>query len=78
MYTKFSFVDRCSDIFNFQECASQLSVPNEALTHYRAVCRAMVSEALELSTFMEKVAQCDEERAEELRELDMQDWVSLM
>ena len=47
-----------------------------AQPHFRAVCRALVSEATELSTFLEKVSQFDEERAEELRELDMQDWVS--
>ena len=47
-----------------------------AQAHFRAVCRALVSEATELSTFLEKVSQFDEERAEELRELDMQDWVS--
>ena len=35
----------------------------------------MLSEADELNTFMEKVAAMDEERAEELKELDMQDWV---
>ena len=49
-----------------------------AQAHFRAVCRALVSEATELSTFLEKVSQFDEERAEELRELDMQDWVSNM
>ncbi len=48
---------------------------SEARTHFRAVCRALVSESLELSTFLEKVSQCDAERAEELKELDMQDWV---
>ena len=47
-----------------------------AQAHFRAVCRALVSEATELSTFLEKVSQFDEERGEELRELDMQDWVS--
>ena len=46
-----------------------------AQPHFRAVCRALVSEATELSTFLVKVSQFDEERAEELRELDMQDWV---
>ena len=50
---------------------------SESATHFRAVVRALVSEALELSTFMEKVSNCDNsERAEELRELDLQDWVS--
>ena len=34
-------------------------------------------QATELSTFLEKVSQFDEERAEELRQLDMQDWVSV-
>lgn len=48
---------------------------SESATHFRAVVRALVSEAIELSTFMEKVSDCDSERAEELRELDLQDWV---
>lgn len=52
-----------------------MSVPSEAETHFKAVCRAMISETLELTTFMEKVTSCEEEKAEELKELDMQDWV---
>jgi hypothetical protein len=60
----------------FQECSHHLSVGSEAKTHFRAVCRALVSEALELSVFLEKVSHCDSERSEELMELDMQDWVS--
>ena len=57
---------------------SDCSGGEPAQAHFRAVCRALVSEATELSTFLEKVSQFDEERAEELRELDMQDWVSNM
>ncbi len=57
-------------------CAAQLSAPQaESGSHFRNVCRAMVSEALELSSFMEKVAHYDEEEDEELRALCLQDWV---
>ena len=58
-----------------QECSNHLSSGRESESHFRAVCRALVSEAVELSTFLEKVSQFDTERAEELKELDMQDWV---
>ena len=34
---------------------NHLALPSEAESHFRAVCRALVSEALELSSFMEKV-----------------------
>ena len=54
-----------------------LALPSEADTHYRAVCRALVTEAVELSSFMEKVASSNSqvETDSELGQLDVQDWV---
>eukprot|EP00095_Tigriopus_kingsejongensis_P011473 maker-scaffold626_size122949-snap-gene-0.27 protein:Tk11473 transcript:maker-scaffold626_size122949-snap-gene-0.27-mRNA-1 annotation:"spire " len=60
-----------------EECCNHLSSPNEAEKHFRNVCGALVSESLELSTFMSKVSEFDDERASELKELDMQDWARL-
>ena len=55
-----------------------LALPTEADAHFRAVCRALVSEALELSSFMEKVSsnKSNVESDSELGQLDIQDWVS--
>ena len=51
---------------------------NEAQKHYKAVCRALVSEALELSNFMEKVKKHETESdCKELQELGLQDWARL-
>ena len=69
-----SVMKQCSR--HLSDCSSRSDSGEPAQAHFRAVCRALVSEATELSTFLEKVSQFDEERAEELRELDMQDWVS--
>ena len=69
-----SVMKQCSR--HLSDCGSRSDSGEPAQAHFRAVCRALVSEATELSTFLEKVSQFDEERAEELRELDMQDWVS--
>lgn len=60
-----------------EKCANHLSATSEAEDHFRNVCRALVSESLELSTFMQKVSEFDEDRASELKELDMQDWARL-
>ena len=50
----------------------------EAQKHYKAVCRALVSEALELSNFMEKVKKHETESdCKELQELGLQDWARL-
>ncbi len=57
-------------------CANHLSVHSEADNHFRAVCRALVSEALELSTFLEKAKSHDSQHSEELRDLALKDWVS--
>ena len=42
------------------------------------MCRALVSESIELSTFLEKTRRAKEDREhnEELQELALQDWVS--
>lgn len=51
--------------------------------HYRAVCRALVAEALELSTFLERVSTgagemrlLDRDACRDLDQLNFQDWVS--
>lgn len=59
-------------------CAKHLAVDSEAQTHYKAVCRALVSESLELSNFMEKVKRHETESdCKELAELGLQDWARL-
>ena len=60
----------------FQECERHLSEGSEAESHYKAVCRALVSESLELTSFMEKIKSQDAmEASDELKELAVQDWV---
>lgn len=63
----------------FQVCASHVS--QAADTHYRAVCRALVTEALELSTFLDKVSQGKVKSesvaaCSDLQKLDISIWVS--
>ena len=50
---------------------------SEAEDHFRNVCRALVSEALELSFFLEKTraAVQESEHSEELQQLALKDWV---
>ncbi|KAG8291559.1 actin nucleation factor [Homalodisca vitripennis] len=61
----------------FQYCGKQVSQPAES--HYRAVCRALVAEALELSSFLDKVSQ-GKVKAEtvsactDLQNLHLSDW----
>ena len=57
-------------------CQSHLSVESEAEDHYRNVCRALVSEALELSSFLENTSTFESEHSEELKQLAIKDWVS--
>lgn len=59
-------------------CANHLSVRSEAEAHFRAVCRALVSESLELSFFLMRTKATREEHDgdEELQQLALQDWVS--
>jgi len=54
-------------------CRHHLAVPGEAVLHYRAVCRALVAEALELSTFMSGISDLDGE----LQRLDRGDWADV-
>eukprot|EP00092_Neocalanus_flemingeri_P014386 GFUD01015518.1.p1 GENE.GFUD01015518.1~~GFUD01015518.1.p1 ORF type:complete len:691 (-),score=152.70 GFUD01015518.1:104-2176(-) len=56
-------------------CRHHLAAKSEAECHYRAVCRALVAEALEISSFMEKMG--DNNNNEELRELAMGDWANI-
>ena len=56
-------------------CQSHLSVESEADDHFRNVCRALVSEALELSFFLEKTSTYEAEHSEELQQLALKDWV---
>ncbi|XP_039279947.1 protein spire isoform X2 [Nilaparvata lugens] len=61
------------------------SGPGQADNHYRAVCRALVAEALELSTFLEKVSQgtkdlrdkADSCVSADLDNLNFSDWARL-
>ena len=59
-------------------CKSHLSVESEAEAHYRNVCRALVSETLEMSYFLEKTTTFESEHSEELKELALKDWVSCL
>lgn len=61
-------------------CRHHLPVDEEADNHYRAVCRALVSEALELCSFITRMSSessMDKHLQDELRELEMNDWASL-
>ena len=55
-------------------CRHHLALPEEAGHHYQQVCRAVVAEALELSSLMSKLSTRD---LEELDELDRQDWAGI-
>ena len=50
-------------------CRRRLAVSHEADAHFQAVLRALVSEAFELSTFMDKVSAREAEIDEELNDL---------
>ncbi|XP_076325177.1 protein spire homolog 1-like isoform X2 [Tachypleus tridentatus] len=68
-------------------CASHLPCPTQADSHYKAVCRALVAEALELSSFLEKVSKGTKELRQSFKEdiseertldtLKFQDWAML-
>lgn len=61
----------------FQDCTVHLGCggSQEADSHYKAVCRALVAEALELSTFLENVGtgQLSKESTDHLK---LNEWVS--
>jgi spire-like protein len=57
-------------------CASHLSVSGEAESHYRNVCRALVSEAMAFTSFMKRTKEPDI-FDKELDLLDRVDWANL-
>ncbi len=75
-----SLSSSCSIARVLSLCCNHLSVRSEAAQHFRAVCRALVSEALELSHFLQRtelVRMKAEETSEELMNLALQDWANL-
>jgi Kinase non-catalytic C-lobe domain len=42
-------------VFCFQVCGARVESTEEAAAHYKAVCRALVAEAIDLTTFLEKM-----------------------
>uniref|UniRef100_A0A0K2URD6 KIND domain-containing protein n=1 Tax=Lepeophtheirus salmonis TaxID=72036 RepID=A0A0K2URD6_LEPSM len=58
-------------------CTNHLSVSKEADLHFKNVCRALVTEALELSFFIERVQNRDLNQAKEIQELALLDWACL-
>ncbi|GFR64195.1 protein spire homolog 1 [Elysia marginata] len=65
-------------------CVRHLSIKQDASHHYKAVCRALATEAGELFTFLDKVAagkeelsQTEDEDARRLEELQRADWACL-
>ena len=46
--------------FNFQNCVRRLSSGQNAQIHYKAVCRALATEATELLTFLDNIARGQE------------------
>ncbi|CAG2183894.1 unnamed protein product, partial [Oppiella nova] len=67
-------------------CCARVSAPGAAESHYRAVCRALVAETLELTAFLEQIQRSDtslpakdEKAVAECLELglDVQDWARL-
>ena len=62
----------------FKACASQLPESSDPNVHFRTVCRSLVSEALEVSSFMTKVSNLETEMDDDMKEIALQDWVSLL
>lgn len=59
-------------------CENHLAVGNVAQSHYRNVCRALVTEAMELSSFLARAWETkDDHNHAELQKLALIDWVSL-
>lgn len=73
-------------IYIFQLCTPRVS-PSSPEEHYRAVCRALATESIELRVFLSKVFTNDtealrlkadaESSRQELAKLDFRDWVSV-
>jgi hypothetical protein len=53
-----------SVFLGFQVCEAHLQPPLLALSHYKAVCRALVAETVELAMFLEKMA-CTQDEVDE-------------
>jgi len=81
------FVDNKFVCVCFQHCnVRQASLQRgQSEAHYRAVCRALVAEALELASFLERVSQgtqslpcvqVDPDTCHDLDQLKFTDWVS--
>ncbi|XP_029646922.2 protein spire homolog 2-like isoform X2 [Octopus sinensis] len=66
-----------------QMCKNHLSSSSDASLHYRAVCRALFTEAHELVTFLDKVStgqkilQKQRQKVDELEALERSDWARL-
>ncbi|GAB6032716.1 hypothetical protein CHUAL_011587 [Chamberlinius hualienensis] len=79
-------IDSGSDVhFTLDEvlecCRVHLSSSGQSDVHYRAVCRALVTEALELSTFLDRISTGNKKElikvSEELEKLNIRDWARL-
>lgn len=65
--------DRTGLIEDVLEISRQhLATPSEAEDHYRAVCRALVAEAVEISFFMTKMR--DQNAEDDMKEEDLKEW----
>jgi len=69
---RFSTSNACMRIL--KACASQLPESSDPNLHFRAVCRSLVSEALEVSSFMTKVSNLETEMDDDMKEIALQDW----
>ncbi|CAG5128873.1 unnamed protein product, partial [Candidula unifasciata] len=75
---------RCVLLDVIRLCSQHLSSKQDAQHHYKAVCRALATEAGELFTFLDRIASCKEklsetkdEDAKRLEELQRADWACL-
>jgi hypothetical protein len=42
-------------VYFLQMCGARVDSTEEAAVHYKAVCRALVAEAIDLTSFLEKI-----------------------
>ncbi|CAH1268900.1 SPIRE1 [Branchiostoma lanceolatum] len=71
-----SCISICITLIALQLCASHLQNPSEAAGHYQAVCRALVAECQELTSFLAKISMGKEalrEMADEIGDVDDED-----
>ena len=84
LISKFQFQCNCNQFLNLQYCSRYISPSKQQQQiiddYYKAVCRALVAEAIELITFLEKVSsnRTDDliKDASDLSILKFTDWVS--